>query len=249
MLRQNVVGSGSAHHFASGVDIGVPVVLHDSVHDLGVHQVERVQLLHVVERVFVEEISLLDLRSDFSGHVEVDKNSSNLLLDHVVDVLDSELSNDEFLLDSGERVKQEHHGEHWVHVGREISFGDVFSEIFFHGGHKSIHLLVRHVGEDMVEEPEFDFQEASGFFERVNHGLYAEVTIFDQKRLIGVPDSDTDTQLLPLHGVLEDAENERVFRFVNEALALDQFEDGAISVVLQQRIDDFVVVQIVLKVD
>ena len=57
---QDLKVSRARHEVAALIDVGIPIVFHDSVHDFGVKQQKSVEFLHVVQSVVIEKVFLLD---------------------------------------------------------------------------------------------------------------------------------------------------------------------------------------------
>ena len=59
-VHKNGVGGGGAKERAAGIEIALPILLHHSIHDMRLHHFKRIQVLQVIQRIFVHKVSLTD---------------------------------------------------------------------------------------------------------------------------------------------------------------------------------------------
>lgn len=80
------------------VNLRVPKLFHDPIHNFGVHQRVSIHRLHIREAVNLKNVFLCNLHFDLYGVINVDQNGLQVVLDVIDQSNYSELNNGVLLL-------------------------------------------------------------------------------------------------------------------------------------------------------
>ena len=72
--RQDTVARRGAEESTASIEIALPILLHHSIHDMRLHHLKRIQVLQVIQRIFIHKVSLADQESDLLREKEVFQN-------------------------------------------------------------------------------------------------------------------------------------------------------------------------------
>ena len=80
LQHQDAIRSCGFEHGTACIEIALPVLLHDSVHYLGFHDCERVQMLQIVKRLPAHHVNLADLILHLLREEKVDQDGLHMRL-------------------------------------------------------------------------------------------------------------------------------------------------------------------------
>lgn len=213
LVRQDRVRGRRPEERAACVQVALPVLLHHSVHYLSLHDLKRIKVFQVVQRLPAHHVYLADLELHLLREEQVIEHSACLALHLLGECVSAQTCHRVTALN----LVEEHHEVacclYRVHVAQEVLVAPIVLDLcepLLHRRQQSVHLFVFHLKVQLHQEENLRFEQVWPLLEGRDADVDDWVNEFlaDEDFFIRVPNAERYCDLFHFQALFKGCKDE-----------------------------------------